>query len=69
MPDRTSLTFAEGTTGMMENVFLDVKNESKTITAGLEVPAGGPQYAARVIVKVPAEQLSAKIETFDELKQ
>lgn len=54
---------------MMENVFLDVKNESKTITAGLEVPAGGPQYAARVIVKVPAEQLSAKIGTFDDLKQ
>lgn len=38
---RTSLTLAEGMTGMMENVFINVKNRSKTITAEVEVPAGG----------------------------
>jgi arylsulfatase len=41
MAGRTSLTLAEGMTGMMENVFLNVKNKSKTITAEIEVPAGG----------------------------
>jgi arylsulfatase len=35
------LTLAEGMTGMMENVFLDVKNKSSTITAEVEVPPGG----------------------------
>jgi arylsulfatase len=38
---RTSLTLAEGMTGMMENTFLSVKNRSKTITAEIEVPASG----------------------------
>jgi arylsulfatase len=38
---RTSLHLAEGMTGMMENVFINVKNKSKTITAEVEVPAGG----------------------------
>lgn len=46
--DRTSLTLAEGMTGMMENVFLNVKNKSKTITAELEVPAGGGNGAILV---------------------
>ncbi len=41
MAGRTSLTLAEGMTGMMENVFINVKNKSKTITAEIEVPAGG----------------------------
>ena len=41
MGGRTSLTLAEGMTGMMENVFINVKNKSKTITAEIEVPAGG----------------------------
>jgi arylsulfatase A-like enzyme len=41
MGGRTSLTLAEGMTGMMENVFINVKNKSKTITAEVEVPAGG----------------------------
>lgn len=41
MSGRTSLTLAEGMTGMMENVFLNVKNKSKTITADIEVPASG----------------------------
>jgi arylsulfatase len=41
MAGRTSLTLAEGMTGMMENVFINVKNKSKTITAEVEVPADG----------------------------
>ncbi|MDV7144379.1 arylsulfatase [Tropicimonas sp. TH_r6] len=41
MAGRTSLTLAEGMTGMTENVFLNVKNRSKTITASVEVPADG----------------------------
>ena len=41
MGDRTSLTLGEGMTGMMENVFIDIKNRSKTITAELDIPEGG----------------------------
>ena len=41
MAGRTSLTLAEGMTGMMEAVFINVKNKSKTIIADIEVPAGG----------------------------
>jgi arylsulfatase len=41
MAGRTSLTVYEGMTGMMENAFINVKNQSKTITADIEVPAGG----------------------------
>jgi arylsulfatase len=40
MAGRTSLTLAEGMTGMTENVFLNIKNKSKTITAEIEIPAG-----------------------------
>ncbi len=40
MAGRTSLTLAEGMTGMTENVFLNVKNKSKTITAEIEIPEG-----------------------------
>jgi len=40
MAGRSSLTLAEGMTGMTENVFLNVKNKSKTITAEIEVPQG-----------------------------
>ncbi len=40
MAGRTSLTLAEGMTGMMESAFINVKNRSKTITAEIEVPAG-----------------------------
>ena len=35
------MTLAEGMTGMMEGVFINVKNRSKTITAEVDVPAGG----------------------------
>jgi arylsulfatase A-like enzyme len=37
MAGRSSIALAEGMTGMMENVFLNVKNKSKTITAEIEV--------------------------------
>jgi arylsulfatase len=43
MGGRASLTLAQGMTGMSENVFLNVKNKSKTITAEVEIPAGGGQ--------------------------
>jgi arylsulfatase len=43
MAGRTSLTLAEGMTGMSENVFLNIKNHSKTITAEIEVPQDGAQ--------------------------
>jgi Arylsulfatase A and related enzymes len=48
MAGRTSLTLAEGMTGMLENVFLSVKNKSKTITAEVEVPEGGANGAILV---------------------
>jgi arylsulfatase len=38
MAGRTSITLAEGMTGMGENVFLNIKNKSKTVTAEIEVP-------------------------------
>jgi arylsulfatase len=40
MAGRTSLTLAQNMTGMTENVFLNIKNKSKTITAEIEVPLG-----------------------------
>lgn len=39
MGKRTSLTLSEGMTGMTENVFINVKNRSKTITADVEIAA------------------------------
>ena len=48
MAGRTSLTLAEGMTGMTENVFLNIKNKSKTITAEVEVPQGGANGAILV---------------------
>jgi arylsulfatase len=41
MGKRTSITVAEGMSGMMESAFINVKNRSKTITAEIEVPAKG----------------------------
>lgn len=38
MDGRTSLTLAGGMTGMSENVFINIKNNSKRITAEIEVP-------------------------------
>jgi arylsulfatase len=40
MAGRTTLTLAEGMTGMTENVFINIKNKSKTITAEVEIPKG-----------------------------
>jgi arylsulfatase A-like enzyme len=37
MGDRTSLTLADGMEGILENAFLNVKNNSKTIVANLEL--------------------------------
>ena len=41
MAGRTSLTVFEGMTGMSENVFINIKNRSHTITAEVNVPKGG----------------------------
>jgi arylsulfatase A-like enzyme len=41
MAGRTSLTVYEGMTGMSENVFINTKNSSHTITAEVEIPKGG----------------------------
>lgn len=41
MAGRKSLTVYEGMIGLMENVFLNVKNRAHTITAEVEIPAGG----------------------------
>jgi arylsulfatase len=48
MAGRTSLTLAEGMTGMTENVFLNIKNNSKIITAEIDVPPGGANGAILV---------------------
>jgi arylsulfatase len=41
MGDRTSLALHAGMKGMSENVFINIKNRSLTITADVESPAGG----------------------------
>jgi arylsulfatase A-like enzyme len=41
MGDRTSLTLSAGMVGMSENVFINVKNRSLSITTDLEIPQGG----------------------------
>jgi arylsulfatase len=41
MAGRTSLTVYEGMIGMSENVFINTKNRSHTITADLTIPEGG----------------------------
>jgi arylsulfatase len=48
MDGRTSLTLADGMTGMTENVFLNIKNRSKTITADVDVPETGANGAILV---------------------
>jgi arylsulfatase len=48
MAGRTALTLAEGMTGMTENVFINIKNKSKTITAEVEVPDDGGNGAILV---------------------
>ncbi|MBE2215348.1 MAG: arylsulfatase [Opitutaceae bacterium] len=41
MGPRTSITVAEGMSGMMESTFINVKNRSKTVTAEIVVPEKG----------------------------
>jgi len=41
MGGRTTLTLYDGMTGMLENAFINVKNRSSSITAEVEIPAGG----------------------------
>jgi len=41
MGNRTSLTLAEGMVGMSENVFINIKNRSFSITAEVNLPEGG----------------------------
>jgi len=48
MQGRTSLTLAEGMAGIQENVFINVKNKSLTITAEVEIPQGGAKGAILV---------------------
>jgi arylsulfatase A-like enzyme len=43
MAGRTSLTVYDGMIGMTENVFINTKNQSHSITAELQVPAGGAE--------------------------
>jgi arylsulfatase A-like enzyme len=43
MAGRRTLTLYDGMTGMTENAFINVKNQSVSITAELFVPAGGGQ--------------------------
>jgi len=45
MAGRDSLTLHEGMTGMSENVFINVKNRSHSVTAELDVPASGASGA------------------------
>ena len=41
MEGRSSLTLSEGMIGMSENIFINIKNKSKTITADVEVSSKG----------------------------
>ena len=41
MGGRTSLTLSEGMVGMSENVFINIKNRSLSMTADVEIPQGG----------------------------
>ncbi len=41
MADRTSLVLSEGMDSMSENVFIGIKNRSFSVTAEVEIPAGG----------------------------
>jgi hypothetical protein len=49
MAGRTSLTLAEGMTGRTENVFLNIKNKSKTISAEVDVHEGTKAHGAVIV--------------------
>ena len=46
MAGRKSLTVYSGMTGMMENAFINVKNQSVTITADVEIPSNVPMASS-----------------------
>ena len=48
MGERTTLTLHDGMKGMSENVFINVKNRSHTITADVEIPAASANGAVLV---------------------
>jgi arylsulfatase A-like enzyme len=48
MGDRTSLTLYDGMKGMSENVFINIKNRSHSISADVEIPAAGANGAVLV---------------------
>ena len=48
MAGRTSLTLYDGMKGMSENVFINIKNRSHSITAEVEIPAAGANGAVLV---------------------
>lgn len=48
MAGRSSLTLGQGMTGMTENIFLNIKNQSKTITAEVQVGEDGGNGAVIV---------------------
>jgi arylsulfatase len=41
MGERTSLTLSQGMVGMSENVFINIKNRSLSITADVQIPQAG----------------------------
>ena len=41
MGKRTSLTLGAGMTGMTDNVFINIRNRSYSVTADVEIPKGG----------------------------
>ena len=45
MAGRTCLTVYEGMTGMAENAFINIKNQSLTITADVQIPVGGGEWS------------------------
>lgn len=49
MAGRTSMTLAQGMTGMTENVFLNMKNRSSTITAEVEVADETTAHGAVIV--------------------
>ncbi len=49
MAGRTSLTLGEGMVGMTENVFINIKNKSKTITAEIDVPKGTKAHGTLIV--------------------
>jgi arylsulfatase A-like enzyme len=49
MAGRTSITLAEGMTGMTENVFLNIKNKSKIITAEVVAPEGKDAHGTVIV--------------------